>query len=89
MKLWKWLNLQLFADGAGDGGAADGGPCGGGPLPRADRRAGGGAEAAFGLPHHDGGKATLRLSVDINHVPAGSTYPSPGRTFFASLDVRL
>ena len=25
MKLWKWLNLQLFADGAGDGGAADGG----------------------------------------------------------------
>ena len=25
MKLWKWLNLQLFADGAGDGGTADGG----------------------------------------------------------------
>jgi hemoglobin/transferrin/lactoferrin receptor protein len=38
-------------------------------------------------------RTTLRLSIDnvtdINHVPAGSRYPSPGRTFFASLNVRL
>lgn len=35
---------------------------------------------------------TLRVSVDnvtdVNHVPAGSRYPAPGRTFFASLQTR-
>lgn len=35
---------------------------------------------------------TLRVSVDnltdVNHVPAGSRYPAPGRTFFANLQTR-
>ncbi|GGA87725.1 TonB-dependent heme/hemoglobin receptor family protein [Brucella endophytica] len=37
--------------------------------------------------------ATLRFGLDnvtdINHVPAGSRYPAPGRTFFASLSTRF
>ncbi|MCQ4160507.1 TonB-dependent receptor [Roseomonas sp. GC11] len=38
------------------------------------------------------GNVTVRVSVDnvtdVNHVPAGSRYPAPGRTFYVSLQTR-